>query len=154
MVWWRDIGEELLSVMLRPVNRRRAKLQLILEGGGSDHMEEGGDSRRPHQTRPHTPGGNGLGDGRVVERNTTGAREVGAGLYLTFPTCGLHLGECVHCITSLTVNQASQYSAIDLFTAPRRDNSLRNHFIHFILKYWFVWFGLVEMKKSGKSVKN
>lgn len=43
VVWWRakNYGEELLDTILHPVNRRGAKLHLILEGGGSDHMEKG-----------------------------------------------------------------------------------------------------------------
>lgn len=57
----------------------------------------------------HTPGIDGLGDGKgVSQRNMAGAKEVVAGLYLTSPTCGLHLARCVCCIPSLTVPDSAE----------------------------------------------
>lgn len=60
----------------------------------------------------------GLGVGGLVLRNTAGAKVVRAGLYLTSPTCGLHLGRCVHSISSLTEG-VSQNSATDLLTTQQ-----------------------------------
>lgn len=68
--------DKLLGTVLRPVNRRGAKLHLIFGGGrvrsygeGKEEGKEGGggDSRRPHQTRPHTPGQDESGDGSLVK---------------------------------------------------------------------------------------
>lgn len=87
----------------------------------------GGDSRRLHQTRPHTPGQDESGDGSLVKRNTAGAKEIRAGLYLTFPTCGLHLGGCVCSIPSLTVRVSQRVSprVIDLITTSTREELLK-----------------------------
>lgn len=84
-----------------------------------------GDSRRPHQTRPHTSGEDGVGVGGwdLVRRNTSGAKEIRAGLYLTFPTCGLYLGGCVCSIPSLTVRGSQQVS-------PQAVDPLRDGFLH------------------------
>lgn len=133
--------DKLLGTVLRPVNRRGAKLHLIFGGGGSDRMERrkkrvrrvrrrrggGGDSRRLPQTRPHTPGQDESGDGSLVKRNTAGAKEIRAGLYLTFPTCGLHLGGCVCSIPSLTVRVSQRVSprVIDLITTSTREELLK-----------------------------
>lgn len=92
-------------------------------GGGGG----GGDSRQTHQTRPHTPGEDEVGDGGLVKRSTAGAKEIRAGLYLTFPTCGLHLGGCVRSIPSLTVrvSQRGSRQVIDLLTASTTDGFLK-----------------------------
>lgn len=91
----------------------------------------------------HTPGIDGLGDGKgVSQRNMAGAKEVVAGLYLTSPTCGLHLARCVCCIPSLTVPDSAESPFI--FTHKRwnskRHNyeiSLRFRFFIFLRTYAF-----------------
>lgn len=90
-----------------------AKQHLILGGDGSGLMETGSTrwARAIGLIRHvlHTPGVDGLGDGKgVSQRNMAGAKEVVAGLYLTSPTCGLHLARCVCCIPSLTVPDSAE----------------------------------------------